>query len=60
MRFDTRLIHGGQPPDEATGAVNAPIYLSSTFRQSAPNVHKGLVYSRSGNPTRAVLEAALA
>ena len=60
MRFDTRLIHGGQPPDEATGAVNAPIYLSSTFRQSAPNVHKGFVYSRSGNPTRAVLEAALA
>ena len=59
MRFDTRLIHEGQPPDPLTGAVNAPIYLSSTFRQSAPNVHRGYVYGRSGNPTRAMLEAAL-
>ena len=60
MRFNTRLIHEGQPADPLTGAVNPPIYLSSTFRQSAPNVHLGYVYSRSGNPTRAVLEAALA
>jgi cystathionine beta-lyase/cystathionine gamma-synthase len=60
MRFDTKLIHGGQPPDELTGAVNVPVYLSSTFAQSAPNVHKGFVYGRSGNPTRAVLERALA
>ena len=59
MRFDTRLIHERQPPDPLTGAVNAPIYLSSTFRQSAPNVHQGYVYGRSGNPTRATLEAAL-
>ena len=59
MRFDTRLIHEGQPPDPLTGAVNTPIYLSSTFRQSAPNVHRGYVYGRSGNPTRAVLEATL-
>jgi cystathionine beta-lyase/cystathionine gamma-synthase len=60
MRFNTRAIHDGQPPDPLTGAVNAPIYLSSTFAQSAPNVHKGFVYGRSGNPTRAVLETALA
>ena len=60
MRFDTRVIHAAQPPDPLTGAVNAPIYLSSTFAQSAPNVHKGYVYSRSGNPTRAALESALA
>jgi len=60
MRFDTKLIHGGQPPDELTGAVNVPVYLSSTFAQSAPNEHKGYVYGRSGNPTRAVLERALA
>ena len=59
MRFDTRLIHSGQPPDPLTGAVNPPIYLSSTFAQTAPNRHKGFVYSRSGNPTRAVLEAAI-
>jgi cystathionine beta-lyase/cystathionine gamma-synthase len=60
MRFDTRLIHSGQPADALTGAVNVPIYLSSTFRQSAPNRNQGYVYSRSGNPTRHVLESALA
>jgi len=60
MRFDTRLIHAGQPADALTGAVNTPIYLSSTFRQSAPNRNKGFVYSRTANPTRSVLEAALA
>ena len=60
MRFNTRVIHDGQPTDPLTGAVNTPVYLSSTFRQSAPNRNRGYVYSRSGNPTRAVLEAALA
>ena len=60
MRFDTRLIHAAQTADPATGAVNPPIYLSSTFRQRAPNRNQGWVYSRSGNPTRAVLEATLA
>jgi len=59
MRFDTRLIHERQPADPLTGAVNVPIYLSSTFRQKAPNRDLGYVYSRSGNPTRAVLEEAI-
>jgi cystathionine gamma-synthase/cystathionine gamma-lyase len=60
VRFNTRLIHDAQPPDPLTGAVNTPIYLSSTFRQAAPNRNQGYVYGRTGNPTRAVLEAALA
>jgi cystathionine gamma-lyase len=60
MRYNTRLIHSAQPPDALTGAVNVPIYLSSTFRQFAPGRHQGYVYSRSGNPTRAALEATLA
>jgi len=60
VRLRTRLIHDAQPPDPQTGAVNPPIYLSSTFRQFAPNRHQGYVYGRTGNPTRAVLEAALA
>ena len=60
MRFNTRLLHDGQPADPLTGAVNTPIYLSSTFRQAAPNRNQGYVYSRSGNPTRAVLETTLA
>lgn len=60
MRFNTRVLHAAQPSDPLTGAVNTPIYLSSTFRQSSPNRHRGYVYSRSANPTRTVLEGALA
>ncbi|HEV2519481.1 MAG TPA: PLP-dependent aspartate aminotransferase family protein [Thermoplasmata archaeon] len=60
MRFSTKAIHAGQPPDPSTGAVNVPVYLSSTFAQSAPNRSRGYVYSRSANPTRTVLERALA
>jgi len=60
MRFNTRVLHDGQPPDPFTGAVNPPIYLSSTYRQIAPNRNQGWVYGRSGNPTRAVLETTLA
>ncbi len=60
MRFDTRAIHAGQPPDALTGSVQAPIYLASTFRQFAPDRNLGYVYGRSANPTRTVLERALA
>jgi cystathionine gamma-lyase len=60
MRFDTRLIHAAQPSDPATGAVNVPVYLSSTFAQDAPGKDRGYVYSRSANPTRTVLERLLA
>ncbi len=56
----TRAIHGGQRPDAETGAVITPIYATSTFAQSSPGVHKGWEYSRSGNPTRAAFEAAIA
>ena len=58
--LQTRAIHGRQRPDPATGAVNTPIYASSTFVQSSPGVNTGWEYSRSGNPTRAAFEAALA
>ncbi len=60
MEWDTRLIHDGQAPDPLTGAVNVPVHLSVTYRQSAPGVSKGYVYSRTGNPTRAALETVLA
>ncbi|HTW39478.1 MAG TPA: PLP-dependent aspartate aminotransferase family protein [Thermoplasmata archaeon] len=59
MNWDTRLIHDGQEPDPLTGAVNVPVYLTSTYAESAPGVAKGFVYSRTGNPTRAVLERVL-
>jgi cystathionine gamma-lyase len=56
----TRAVHVGQGPDPATGAVVAPIHLSTTFVHASPGVHQGYEYSRSGNPTRSNLEACLA
>ena len=58
--FATRAVHAGQVPDPATGAIMTPVYLTSTFVQDAPGKHAGYDYSRSGNPTRAALEANLA
>ena len=58
--FETLAIHAGQSPDPATGAVVRPISLSSTFAQSEVGVHLGYEYSRSGNPTRTVLETQVA
>jgi cystathionine gamma-lyase len=60
MRFDTRAVHVGNEPDELTGAVTPPIYTSSTFAQAGIGKTKGYEYSRSGNPTRARLERAVA
>lgn len=60
MHFETKAIHDGQEPDLQTGAVNVPIYLSSTYQQEAIGKHKGYEYSRTGNPTRTALEQALA
>ncbi|MGA9840325.1 MAG: PLP-dependent aspartate aminotransferase family protein [Thermoplasmata archaeon] len=59
MKWDTRLLHDGQEPDPLTGAVNTPVYLTSTFAQRSPGRAKGYVYSRTGNPTRAALEKVL-
>jgi cystathionine gamma-lyase len=58
--FDTLAIHAGQPNDDATGSVTFPIHQTSTFGQEEPGVNKGFCYSRTGNPTRAALEANLA
>src|SRR3982751_891776 len=58
--FSTRAIHAGQDADPATGATVVPIYATSTYTRAAPGQHKGYEYSRSGNPTRAALETALA
>lgn len=60
MKFNTKTIHGGQQPDESTGAVMPPIYQTSTYAQASPGVHKGYGYSRGSNPTRSALEKSLA
>ena len=58
--FATRAIHAGQGPDPLTGAVNVPVYLTSTYAQEEIGKHKGYDYSRAGNPTRDAVETSLA
>ena len=60
MKFATKTIHAGQQADQTTGAIMTPIYQTSTYIQESPGKHKGYEYSRTGNPTRTVLEANLA
>jgi cystathionine gamma-lyase len=60
MKFNTKAIHAGQTPEKTTGAVMPPIFQTSTFVQSAPNVHQGYDYARVGNPTRTALEKLIA
>jgi cystathionine beta-lyase/cystathionine gamma-synthase len=58
--FATRAIHVGQPPDPLTGAVNVPLYLTSTYAQKELGGEPEYDYSRAGNPTRTALELSLA
>lgn len=58
--FSTRAIHAGQSPDPTTGAIMTPVYLTSTYVQESPGVHKGWEYSRTHNPTRRAYENCLA
>ncbi|MGE0631700.1 MAG: cystathionine gamma-synthase [Pseudobdellovibrionaceae bacterium] len=58
--FETRAIHAGQEPDPTTGAIMTPVYMTSTYVQASPGVHKGYEYSRTGNPTRKAYEDCIA
>ena len=60
LRFETLAIHAGQKPDPTTGAIMTPVYLTSTYVQDGPGVHKGFEYSRTQNPTRNALQDCLA
>ncbi|HVJ08058.1 MAG TPA: PLP-dependent aspartate aminotransferase family protein [Acidisarcina sp.] len=57
--FSTRAIHAGQAPEARTGAVNVPIYATSTFAQDEIGKSKGYEYSRLANPTSDALEESL-
>jgi cystathionine gamma-synthase len=59
-RFETRAIHAGQDPEPAYGAVNVPIYQTSTYAQEGVGRPKRYDYGRTGNPTRQALQEALA
>lgn len=56
MKYQTTAIHGGRKDKDNKGAVNQPIYLSSTFEQDSLNDFKEFVYSRGNNPTRRAVE----
>lgn len=58
--IESLLIHGGKDIDETTGAVNIPVYQTSTYKQSELGVNSGWEYSRTGNPTRDALEKLVA
>lgn len=60
MNLSTKLIHGGISEDPLTGAVNVPIYQTSTYRQKKLGQPGDFEYSRSGNPTRLALEELIA
>tara|TARA_B100000700_G_scaffold299492_1_gene366613 strand:+ start:358 stop:1497 length:1140 start_codon:yes stop_codon:yes gene_type:complete len=60
MKFNTKVIHGGQIKEKAYGAVMPPIYQTSTYAQASPGEHKGYEYSRTQNPTRHALERSIA
>jgi cystathionine beta-lyase/cystathionine gamma-synthase len=60
QKLSTLVVHAGQYPDPQTGAVNVPLYLSSTFELTGIGTDRGWDYSRAGNPTRDRLEEALA
>lgn len=59
-KIESALIHGGIYGDKTTGAVNVPIYQTSTYEQKGLGENTGWEYSRTGNPTRAALEALIA
>ena len=62
MKFNTKVIHGGQHHDPSTGAVMPPVYQTSTFVQTSPGkpLNPDYEYSRAANPTRSALENGLA
>lgn len=60
MKIDSLVIHGGIDGDERTGAVNVPIFQTSTYKQPSFGVNSGYEYSRTGNPTREALEKLIA
>jgi cystathionine gamma-lyase len=60
MGFSTDAVHAGQKPDEVTGAVITPLYLTSTYAQEELGKNKGYEYGRTHNFTRAAMETNVA
>ena len=59
MKLETKIVHISTP-DVLTGAISTPIYQTSSYVQEEPDVNKGFAYTRTANPTRKVVEQAIA
>jgi cystathionine gamma-synthase len=59
-KIDTVLAQIGNRSEEATGTVNPPVYFSTAYRHEGIGQSTGFDYSRTGNPTRKILEQAIA
>lgn len=60
MKFSTKAVRAGIVPDPTTGAIVPPIYQTATYVLEEIGKDRGFDYTRSSNPTRAVLEASVA
>lgn len=60
MQIDTKAVHAGVSHDPVTGSIIPPIYQTATYVLEEVGKDKGFDYTRSSNPTRAVLEACVA
>src|SRR5213592_4944526 len=60
LRFETRAVHAGQDPEPQYGAVNVPIFQTSTYAQPGVGKPRKYDYARGGNPTREALQTVLA
>jgi cystathionine gamma-synthase len=57
MKIETLAVHAGHTIDPATGAVSAPIHLSTTFERDVEGTYsRGFMYTRNNNPNREALE----
>src|SRR6202045_5419640 len=57
MKIETLAVHAGHRIDPATGAVSAPIHLSTTFERDVEGSYsRGFMYTRNNNPNRQALE----
>ena len=58
--IETKLVQIGNGSDEKTGAINPPVYFSTAYRHSGIGETTGYDYIRTGNPTRQIVEQAIA
>lgn len=60
LQVETKLAQIGNRSDQTTGAVNPPVYFSTAYRHEGIGQSTGFDYSRSANPTRKLVEEAIA